>query len=322
MEGEEHRRLRKVVSRAFIPKMVVDLEPRIRAITEELLEPVRDTERFELVETLTYPLPMTVIGELLGLPADERHLLKQWLDKMTESVTGELSLVEADASQERIFQIMMEQTRLIVDYVRGHVAERRRKPKDDLLSQLVEAEVDGERLTDNQIASFSKMLLIAGHLTTTMLLGNTVLCLEAYPDQDSRVRADRSLLPTLVDESMRFLPPVASTYRATTREVELGGQRIAKDQMLQVWFAAANRDERTFPEPGTFDAARDPNPHLGFGRSLHFCLGAPLARLEGRVALEIMLDRYPVLRSDPDNPPTFYPAPDTTGVSVLPVVTR
>ncbi|MGK3202786.1 cytochrome P450 [Amycolatopsis sp. MEPSY49] len=321
MQGLEHRKLRKVVSQAFTPKMVAELEPRIAEITHELLDAVAGQSRIELVADLSYPLPMMIVGELLGLPADERPLLKRWMDKMSESVTGELSLVEGDGDQERTFRVMMEQTKLMVDYVRGHVAERRRNPRQDLLSQLVLAEVDGERLSDNTIASFAKMLLIAGHLTTTMLLGNTVLCLDSDPALDARVRGDRSLMPTVVDESMRFLPPVASTYRATTKEVELGGERIPEHQMVQVWFAAANRDERQFPHPDVFDPARDPNPHLGFGRSVHFCLGAPLARLEGRVALNILLDRFPVLRVDPDAPPTFFPAPDTTGVSVLPLRT-
>ncbi|MFD6069129.1 cytochrome P450, partial [Amycolatopsis lurida] len=197
------------------------------------------------------------------------------------------------------------------------VDDRRRNPREDLLTKLVEAEVDGAKLTQNEVVNFANVLLLAGHITTTMLLGNTVLCLDSHPDEYRRVREDRALLPGAIEESLRFLSPFALVARATTTEVELGGQTIPPDSMLGIWVAAANRDPRTFTDPGTFDPARAHNPHLAFGRGIHFCIGAPLARLEGKIALNILLDRFPELRTDPAAPPSFIPSPNMTGVNKL-----
>jgi len=204
-------------------------------------------------------------------------------------------------------------------YLAEHAAERRRRPRADLLTRLVHAEVDGERLPDDQVINFAILLLLAGHITTTMLLGNTVLCLDAHRELQEKVRADRGLIPPVIEESLRLLTPFAAIGRATTREAVLGGITIPADEMLLVWLAAANRDPRQFPDPDVFDPARDPNPHLAFGRGVHFCLGAPLARLEGRVALNILLDRVGTLRTDPDDPVEFLPAPTLTGVRRLPL---
>lgn len=321
MDPPEHRRQRRLVNHAFTPKIVTDLEPRIAKLTHELLDKVDGRDRFDLMENLVYPLPAVVVADLLGVPGSDTHLFETWMRKMSEGATADISLGDVTDDQERAFKVTMEQTEQMLEYLREVTAECRRKPRRDLLSQLVQAEVDGTRLSDDQVVNFAKMLLIAGYLTTTMLLGNTVLCLDGFPDADARVRADRSLVPTLVEESMRFLSPIAATYRATTTEVEIAGQKIPKDQIVLVWLAAANRDERQFAEPEVFDPARDPNPQLGFSRGTHFCLGAPLARMEGRVVMNILLDRFPVLRVDQDVPPTFYPAPDTTGVSTLSVCT-
>jgi cytochrome P450 len=314
-----HSRLRKLVSNAFTRKVVADLEPRIAGLTAELLDAVTGRDRMELVADLAYPLPVIVIAELLGVPSDDRHLFKQWVDTMLES-SQQFSLLERSEEQERATRVALEQSRHLRDYLAGHAAERRRRPREDLLTRLVEAEVDGERLSDTQVVNFANLLLVAGHITTTMLLGNTVLCLDTYPEQAARVRADRSMLPAAIEESLRFFSPFATLARVTNRAVELGGQHIPVDQLLMVWVAAANRDARQFPDPDVFDPARDPNPHLGFGRGIHFCLGAPLARLEGRIALGILLDRFPALRTDPANPPEFIPSPNMTGVRRLPLL--
>lgn len=214
----------------------------------------------------------------------------------------------------------MEQVGELTAYLGEHIRERRARPREDLLSKLVEAEVDGVRLGDAEITNFGMVLLVAGHITTTMLLGNTLLCLDAHPDQFERVRADRSLVPPAIEESLRFLSPFAAVSRVTNEETDLGGVRIPADQMLLLWIAAANRDPRQFAEPNVFDVTRDPNPQLGFGRGIHFCLGAPLARLEGRVALNLLLDRFPRLRTDPEHAPRFLPSPNMTGVSELPLL--
>ncbi|MGW5642111.1 cytochrome P450 [Saccharopolyspora sp. NPDC003752] len=317
MDPPEHHKLRKLVSHAFTPKVVADLEPRIAALTNELLDAVSD--RTELVRDLAYPLPVTVIAELLGVPSSDRGLFKKWVDAMLAS-SNKFSLKERSKEQEEYMARAMEQVEQLSEYLLGHVQERRRAPREDLLGKLVAAEVDGVQLTDTEVVNFGLVLLIAGHITTTMLLGNTVLCLDAHPDQLAAVRADRSLVPSAIEESLRYFSPFAAVSRATNREVELGGTVIPADQLLLLWIAAANRDPRQFTDPDAFDVRRDPNPQIGFGRGIHFCLGAPLARLEGRVALNIMLDRFPNLRTDPAEGPEFLPSPNMTGVSKLPLL--
>lgn len=317
MDPPEHNKLRKLVSHAFTPKVVADLEPRIAELTHELLDVV--TDRTELVADLAYPLPVTVIAELLGVPSSDRDLFKQWVDAMFDTSSG-FSLKERTEEQEDYIARAMEQVQHLRDYLLEHVQERRQQPRQDLLTKLVEAEVDGERLTDDQVVNFAMVLLIAGHITTTMLLGNTVLCLDAHPDQLAAVRADRSLVPQAIEESLRFLSPFATVSRATWKESEVGGRVIPADQLLLVWVAAGNRDPRQFQNPDIFDITRKPNPHIAFGRGIHFCLGAPLARLEGRVALNILLDRFPNLRTDPGAPPKFMPTPTMTGVRELPLL--
>jgi len=193
-------------------------------------------------------------------------------------------------------------------------------PREDLITKLVQAEVDGERLSDNEVVNFSNVLLIAGHITTTMLLGNSILCLDSHPEWLARVRADRSMVPAAIEEALRYYSPFAGTARATMTETELGGERIPADSLVVTFLGVANRDPKQFTDPHTFDPTRDPNPHLAFGRGAHFCIGAPLARLEGRVALNILLDRFPNLRSDPDRSPVFLPSLSMTGLKKLPLV--
>jgi cytochrome P450 len=317
LDPPDHTKLRKLVSHAFTPKVIADLEPRIAALTHELLDAAGP--ELELVTDFAYPLPVIVIAELLGVPSSDRHLFKQWVDKLLENST-EFSLVEQSNKQKKSMEESLAQQKHLTDYLAGHAAERRRHPREDLLSKLVEAEVDGERLSDNEVVNFANVLLIAGHITTTMLLGNTVLSLDAHPEEFARVRADRSTVPAAIEESLRFLSPFATLARATTTEVEVSGRRIPADNLMLVWVAAANRDPRHFENPGVFDPSRKPNAHVAFGRGIHFCIGAPLARLEGRIALNILFDRYPGLRTDPARPPEFIPSPNMTGVRKLPLL--
>ncbi len=319
LDPPRHRKLRKLVSHAFTPKIVADLEPRISALTTELLDAVADRDRMELVADLAYPLPVIVIAALLGVPSSDRTHFKRWVDGMFQT-SEQVSIANRSEEQDRHIEEAMEQAQHLRDYLAEHVAQRRGDRRDDLLSKLVQAEVDGERLSDNEVVNFALVLLVAGHITTTMLLGNTVLCLDAHPDQATWVRADRALVPAAIEESLRFFSPFAALGRATTSGVELGGERVPADQLLMVWIAAANRDARQFERPHEFDASRDRNPHVAFGRGIHFCIGAPLARLEGRVALNSLFDRFPELRTDPNNPPAFIPSPNLTGVRELPLL--
>jgi hypothetical protein len=238
MDEPDHKKLRRLVSEAFTPKVVADLEPRIAALTHELLDAAEARGRLELVNDLAYPLPVIVIAELLGVPSGDRDLFKEWVDKML-NFGGQFSLVKESAEQKQAMDVVFEQRKHLADYLAAHVNERRQRPREDLLTKLVQAEVDGERLTDNEVVNFGLVLLIAGHITTTMLLGNTVLCLDAHREHMARVRADHKALPGAIEESLRFLSPFAAVGRTTTVETELGGQRIPADKLLMVWVAAA-----------------------------------------------------------------------------------
>ncbi|GAA3433774.1 cytochrome P450 [Kutzneria kofuensis] len=318
MDPPGHRKLRTLVSHAFTPKVVAGLEPRIAALTTELLDDMDGD--VELVSQLAHPLPVIVIAELLGVPASDRALFRKWADVLIAG-DAEFTAKDEDGAQKQRFEKLARDVQPMVEYLIRHAHERRAEPRHDLLTALVQAEVDGERLTDGQLVNFATLLLFAGHITTTLLLGNTVLCLDEHPEQAARIRADRSLLPGAIEESLRLRSPFTVLARVTNTEVELGGQVIPADQMVLLRVRTANLDPRVFARPDEFDPARDPNPHLSFGRGIHFCLGAPLARLEGRIALNLLLDRFPVLRTDPADPPVPLPSPNMTGVASLPLRT-
>jgi cytochrome P450 len=318
MDGAFHRQRRKVISHVFTPKVVADMEPRIAKIAGELVDGLVGKEEFDFVEEIAYPLPVTVIAELLGVPSADRDLFAYWADKLMESKAiyyeTDPSVDIQAAAQAAVLEYLP-----MLDYLKEHAAERRRQPREDLLSRLVHAEVDGERMTDGAVTGFGVLLLIAGHVTTTLLLGSTIMCLDRYRGAAKAVREDRSLVPAVLEESLRLISPVPGVWRATTEDTEIGGQPVPGGQVLVALVGAANRDPRQFADPEAYDITRDPNPHLGFGRGAHFCLGAPLARLEGRVTMNILLDRLGDLRTIPDNPPVFHPAVDMCGARHLPV---
>ncbi|MFE1823558.1 cytochrome P450 [Streptomyces anulatus] len=320
LDPPRHTALRKLITHAFTPRAIDDLEPRVHAIVADLLDKVIDRDGFDLIADLAYPLPVTVIAELLGIPASDHSLLNGWVNKMM-SISSEFSLGERDEVVGNEVEFAMEQVRHITDYLRDHVRQRRTSPRDDLLTRLVQAEVDGERLTENEVANFANVMLVAGHVTTTLLISSTVLCLDAYPEVDRAVRADRAGIPGLLEESLRYLSPITSMVRVTNAPVEVGGVTIGADQMVSAWISTANRDPRVFNDPQTFLPARTNNPHVAFGRGVHFCIGAALARRESRIALNALFDRFPALRCDPDNPPVFMTNPNLNGAARLPVVT-
>jgi cytochrome P450 len=206
------------------------------------------------------------------------------------------------------------------DYWAGLVAQRRKEPRVDLLTNLTTAEIDGHRLSDDEIFNIANRLFIAGHHSTSILLANTVLCLDTFPDQAKRVREDRSLIPGLLEETLRFMSPISGIMRCTNEDAEVGGTVVPKDSVLMAWTGAANRDPRKFDRPNEFLPDRTPNPHLGFGRGVHICPGRALGRLESRIAVDVLFDRFPDLRVDPDNKPRFYQIADAGGLSNLPVV--
>lgn len=291
MDPPMHRRLRSLVSKAFTPRLVAGLEPRITELATELLDAVAGRDRFDLVEAVTHPLPVFVIAELLGIPVTDRPLFEKWaLAFIAANGGGESAL----PTEEHVLAFT-QTAREMRAYMLEHVEQRRTAPRDDLISQLVTARTEDGQLDDDEIIGFAGTLLMAGHITTTAVLGSTVLCLDENPGALAAVRRDRSLVPAAVEEAVRLRPAFSRLVRMTTRESELGGEKIPAGQVLTLWTVSANRDPERFDAPDSFDLHRDQGRHLGFGQGLHFCMGAPLARLEARIVLDLLLDRFPRL---------------------------
>lgn len=294
-----HRRLRSLVSQAFTPRTVAELEPRVTELAGQLLDAVQGGT-FDVVGDFAYPLPVIVIAELLGVPPQDRELFRSWSDRMLSmQVDDAVEMQFGDEAGDDYERLVKQPLKEMHAYLRRHVEERRRAPQDDLLTRLAAAELDGERLTDRQIVEFGALLLMAGHVSTSMLLGNTVLCLEENPQVAAELRDDPALIPAVVEEVLRMRPPITVAARVTTREVTVGGVVIPADRMVMASLLSANHDERHVPDPERFDHRRSPNPQLAFGHGIHYCLGGPLARLEGRIALEALLARFADIRITP-----------------------
>ena len=288
MDPPQHRKLRTLVSQAFTPRVVAGLEPRIAELTTQLLDQVG--ERFDLIDALAYPLPVVVIAELLGIPPSDRGLFREWADVLLgQEVDPDQAVAEvSEQAVKAVAPTMRQMNAYFLDYIKS----RRANPGTDLTSKLVQAEVDGERLADEEIIGFVGLLLIAGHITTTATLGNSLVSFQDNPEAAAQVRADPMLLPAAIEEVLRVRTPFPRLGRITKVDAEVGGVLIPAGQIVMPWLAAANRDQRVFTEPNRFDIHRKPNPHLSFGHGVHFCLGAPLARLEARVAMRLLLQRY------------------------------
>jgi cytochrome P450 len=282
-----HTKQRALISRAFIPRVVTNLAPRIREFSRELLDAVIERGEMDLANEYAGPLAMKVIATLIGIPASEWVRFRRWSDGVLE-ISRTRSGSEESARAFAAFQAVTGEMR---DYLEVMVSERARAPKDDLLSRLVEAEVDGERLSGDELLGFFQLLVVGGQETTANLIANAILCLIENPDQLSRLREQPDLLPSAIEEVLRYRSPFAWLMRTPKRDVELHGQVIPKGALVLPMIGSANRDPRQFPDAGRFDITRDPNPHIAFGQGAHFCLGAPLARLEARIALADLLDR-------------------------------
>jgi erythromycin 12 hydroxylase len=286
LDPPEHRALRGLVSAAFTPRRVAGLEPRIRELTRGMLASAGHA--FDLVEVLAFPLPVTVIAEMLGLPADDRPRFGRWAE-------GLFSMQVEDPQEAMGDPAIRDAMGEITDYLGDWCRTRRDDPTDDLISALVTAEVDGRRLDDEEAANFSMLLLLAGHITTTLLLGNAVRVIDENPGTWEALRADPSTIPATVEEVLRLRPPFPMTARATTRDVEIGGTTVPARSIVMPWLLSATHDPDAHPDPERFDPSRPGiggGHQLAFGHGIHFCLGAPLARLEARVALEEMTARF------------------------------
>lgn len=314
LDPPDHTRLRRLVSKAFVPKVVNALHPDITALVDDLLDQVAEHGRFDVIGDLAYPLPVAVICRLLGVPLDDEPkfshasaLLAQALDPF----------VSSDDERPAIFEQRMQAGRWLREYLRGLIEQRRARPGDDLMSRLIAVEESGDQLTEDEIVSTCSLLLIAGHETTVNLIANAVLAMLRAPGQWSALGADAGRAPAVIEETLRYDPPVQLLGRIALDDMAIGDTTVIKGDSMTLLVAAAQRDPAEFERPDTFDPDRRSFRHLGFGRGPHFCLGAPLARLETGVALSAVTARFPNARLAGE--PRYKPNVTLRGLSTLPL---
>ena len=314
LDPPRHTRLRGLVHSAFTPHVVEGLRPRIQAIVDELLDRAAAAGRLDLIADLGFPLPAIVIAELLGVPGGDREQFKRWSADL--AAAGGLVRMAADGA-ERLGRARTSGAALNA-YFRDIVRERQRTPRDDLLSRLTRVQSAEGTLSEEELVDTCVLLLFAGHETTMNLIGNGMLALLRHPDELCRLRVDSSLVGSAVEELLRFDSPVQIRVRIAREPVEIGGRRIARGQRVLVLVGAANRDPARFPDPDRLDAARPDNRHLAFGHGIHFCTGAPLARLEGTIAIRSVIHRFPKLELATDKL-VWRETPTLRGLTALPV---
>jgi cytochrome P450 len=291
VDPPDHSRLRRLVAIPFTPKYIEGLRPRVQAIADALLDAVEartdETGRreMELISDFAYPLPLTVISEMLGIPLADRDAFREWSQ-------AAVSFTPADRANPAVTAKLIE----FIAYLRRLVADKRSHPGDDLLSGLVLAEAEGDKLSENELLSMIFLLIVAGHETTVNLIGNGMLALFEHPEQRARLQEDPNLLKAAIEEMLRYYGPVEmSLTRWVRQDTEFGGQRLRRGEQILALLASANHDGEQFPNPDVFDISREPNRHAAFGTGIHSCLGATLARLEGQIAFATLLSRMPDL---------------------------
>lgn len=296
-----HPRLRALIAQAFTPRSVAQLEPQISELSRTLLTPLIERGTFDLAIEYASPLPMRVIARMLGLPDGDLEQFTRW-----NNVILEMSYtVPGGAGTDGVVAAFQSVTLEMNDYLSILLSQRRSNPKDDLLSRLLFAEVEGERLTQAEILGFFQLLLLAGSETTTNLINNAILTFVANPNEFARIRQSPELLPAAIEEVLRYRSPLQWMFRVTKADIELSGQTIPTGGLVLAMIGSANRDPGQFADPNRFNPAREPNPHLAFGHGIHFCIGAALARLEARIALTDLLGKTSdiALASDTPWPP-------------------
>lgn len=303
----EHSRQRKLVNRGFTPRRVEALRPHVVELTDECLDRISGRGEADVMDLLAFPLPVAVIGELVGVPRDEQAQFRD----VAQDLTGGLDPIQSDEKMGRVEHA--------ADFFRAYflelIAKRRAEPRDDLISLLVEAEESGDVLDEDEIISVTILLFAAGFETTTNLIGSGLLALLRNPLELQRLRDDRSLLPSAVEEMLRYESPVQVNGRYALSDTEVGGQRIRTGESVVTFLGAGNRDPHQFPDPDRFDVGRDDGMPLSFGGGIHYCLGAALARLEAQVVFDRLLDRFAGLELMEE--PTFRPSVTLRGVEEL-----
>jgi cytochrome P450 len=309
----DHTRLRGLVSKAFTPRVVEVLRPGIQKIVDDLLGPVMARGEMDLIEDFAYPLPVTVICEMLGVPLEDRDHFKRWGLDIARGLDAIWLPPDSEVSQ-RSLQSRHE----LADYFRSLIARRRADLRGDMLSGLIAAEESGDKLSEEELLATCILLLVAGHETTVNLIGNGTLALLRHPDQLERLRREPGLIGTAVEELLRFDGPVQRTARIPSEDVTIGGRTIPAGELVMPFIGAADRDPAQFPDPERLDITRSDNRHIAFGWGIHFCLGAPLARVEGQIAIGALVSRLPGLRLATEAP-EFRQSLTLRGLVSLPV---
>jgi len=286
----DHTRLRGLVSKAFTPKALESLRPRIQQIVDGLLDQIERRGEMDLIEEFAYPLPVIVICEMLGVPVKDHERFKHWGLDIARGLDAIMLPPDSEVGKRSVSG-----RRALAEYFRALIAERRAAPRDDMLSALIAAEEAGDKLSEEELLASCILLLVAGHETTVNLIGNGTLALLKHPEQLRRLRENPGLIGSAVEELLRYDGPVQRTARIPSEDLVIGGKTIPKGEMVMPFLGAANRDPAQFPDPDRLDITRTDNRHIAFGMGIHFCLGAPLARMEGQIAISTLLRRLPKL---------------------------
>jgi pimeloyl-[acyl-carrier protein] synthase len=313
LDPPDHTRLRALVNKAFTPQAIATLTGRIQAIVQELLDQIPEPSHFDLIDTLAYPLPVIVMAELLGIPPEDRARFKRWSERRARALEPTITASEIQEANRAAHELDA--------YFRGIITARRRAPRDDLISTLVAAEEAGDKLTLDELLVMLRLLLIAGNETTTNLIGNGMLALLRHPDQLQMLRENPDLMDTAVEELLRYDTPVQVDPRTVLEDVDIGGRHIAKGQGIILVLGAANHDPEAFSAPEQLDLTRRAPPNLSFGRGLHHCLGALLARAEARLAFAGLLERFSDMRLLTESPP-FKDNVVLRGLRALPIAAK
>ncbi|WP_179877151.1 cytochrome P450 [Bacillus cereus] len=285
MDPPRHTQMRGIISNAFTPRLIKDLEPRIKDIAGKLINETLVRESMEVIQDFSYALAIIVIADLLGVPSEDHYLFKKWSDIIAKGAS--------DDSPSALKEVIREKNEVreeLNNYFSRIVSERKRNPQNDLITKLVEARIDGKGLTDIEILEFCHLLLVAGNETTTNLIANFIRRMAEDKSLEEQLRLNPGLIKNAIEETLRFYPPVLNTSRFAANDYKLRGHQINKGDQIVLWIGSANRDEQQFENPNKFDINRSSIKHLTFGQSIHFCLGAPLARLEAQIAIQILLE--------------------------------